>query len=243
MENLPLSLSVAFGLTTGLTVWLFYLAAHRSGRSLGVLLAWLLLQGAVALSGFYAVAGAMPPRLALLLGPPLLVVSLLCLTAAGRKYVGGLRLETLTLLHVVRIPVELVLFGLFLHQAVPQLMMFEGRNWDVLAGLTAPIVYYFAFVTRRLGHRGLLLWNIICLGSLLNILANAVLSAPSPIQRFAFEQPNVAILHFPFVFLPGCVVPLVLLAHLAAIKQLYALGQKEPDDSELRAAPALKITT
>lgn len=99
-------------------------------------------------------------------------------------------------------------------------MTFEGRNWDVLAGLTAPIVYHFAFVAKRLGPRGPLAWNVVCLGSLLNIVVTAVLSAPLPTQRFAFEQPNVAILHFPFAFLPGCVVPLVLLAHLAAIRQL-----------------------
>lgn len=222
MANLPPSLGVAFGLTTGLAVGLFYWAARRAGRSLLVVLAWLLLQGAVARSGFYAHTAAGQPRLLLLLGPPLLLIAGLLTTAAGRRYVDGLRLETLTLLHVVRVPVELVLFGLFLHHAVPQLMTFEGRNLDVLAGLTAPVVFYLAFVAKRLGPRGLLVWNLVGLGSLLNIVAIAVLSAPSPFQRFAFEQPNVAILHFPFAFLPGCVVPLVLLAHLAAIKQLVA---------------------
>ncbi|WP_204248444.1 hypothetical protein [Hymenobacter sp. PAMC 26628] len=214
---------MAFGLTTGLAVWLFYRATRRSQRSLLVVLAWLLLlQGAVARSGFYANTAAGQPRLALLLGPPLLAIAGLFATAGGRRFLDGLRLETLTLLHVVRVPVELVLPGLFLHKAVPQLMTFEGPNWDVLAGLTAPIVYYLAFVAKRLGPRGLLAWNVVCLGSLLNIVVTAVLSAPSPIQRFAFEQPNVAILHFPFVFLPGCAVPLVLLAHLATIRQLVA---------------------
>ncbi|GAB3867024.1 hypothetical protein GCM10028824_08490 [Hymenobacter segetis] len=222
MHTLPNTalLSLVFGLTTGLAVWLFYLAAHRSGRTLLVLLAWLGLQGAVGLSGFYTISNALPPRLALLLGPPLLLIAVLFATAAGRRWFDGLRLEMLTLLHMVRFPVELVLFGLYLHQAVPKLMTFEGRNWDILAGLTAPVIYYFAFRQQQLGRRGLLLWNILGLASLLNIVVNALLSAPTPLQRFAFEQPNVAILHFPFVWLPGCVVPLVLLAHLAAIRQL-----------------------
>jgi hypothetical protein len=34
------------------------------------------------------------------------------------------------------------------------------------------------------------------------------------------REPNLAILHFPFVWLPACVVPLVLLAHLTAIRAL-----------------------
>ena len=219
MENVPAYLGVVFGLTTGLAVWFFTKAAHGSGRVLGLLLAWLLLQGGLALGGFYTVTNTLPPRL-LALAPPLLVVAALWLTAWGRSFRDGLRLETLTLLHLVRIPVELVLYGLFLHRAVPQLMTFEGRNWDILAGLSAPIVYYLAFRRRVLGPRGLLLWNFACLGLLLNIVVNALLSAPSPFQRFAFAQPNVALLYFPFVWLPACVVPLVLLAHLAAIKQV-----------------------
>jgi hypothetical protein len=222
MENVPLIIGVAFGLTTALTVGLFYMAARASGRTLLVLLAWLLLQGAVGLSGFYTMTNTLPPRMALLLGPPLLGIGLLFGTASGRGYVAGLRLEVLTLLHVVRVPVELVLLGLYLHRAVPRLMTFEGRNWDILAGLTAPVVYYFAFRKLRLGRHGLLLWNVLGLASLLNIVVSALLSVPTPLQRLAFEQPNVAILYFPFVWLPGCVVPLVLLAHLAAIQRLLA---------------------
>lgn len=220
MKTLPLVLPLAFGATTALAVGLFYLAARRSGRTLAVLLAWLLVQAGVGLSGFYTVTAGMPPRLALLLGPPLLLILGLFLTAAGRRYLDNLRPEALTLLHLVRVPVELVLFGLYLYHTIPQLMTFEGRNYDILAGLSAPVVYYFVFRKKYLITTGLLVWNFLCLGLLLNIVVNALLSAPTPLQRFAFEQPNVAILHFPFVWLPGCVVPLVLLAHVAVIRQL-----------------------
>jgi hypothetical protein len=65
-----------------------------------------------------------------------------------------------------------------------------------------------------------LVWNIICIGLLINIVVNGLLSAPSPFQQFGFEQPNVAILHFPFMFLPACIVPIILFSHLASIRQL-----------------------
>jgi hypothetical protein len=58
------------------------------------------------------------------------------------------------------------------------------------------------------------------LGLLINIVVNAALSAPSVVQQFAFEQPNIAILYFPFNLLPAVIVPLVLFSHLAAIRQL-----------------------
>jgi hypothetical protein len=220
MLALPIALNSTFIGTTLLGVWLFYRAANHSRRVLVGLAGWLLLQNAVALTGFYTLAESRPPRLLLALLPPLLVIAGLFNTAAGRRFVDGLRLDQLTLLHIIRVPVEGVLLWLFLHQAVPQLMTFEGRNFDVLSGLSAPIVYYLAFRRKQLGWRGLLAWNVGCLLLLLNIVVNAVLSAPTVVQQFAFDQPNVAILYFPFIALPSCLVPLVALSHLAAIRRL-----------------------
>lgn len=224
MLPVPAYLSVVFILTTLLAVALFAWAAGWSGRVLALLAGWLLVQGGMAFIGFYTHSAGLPPRFALLLLPPLVLIVGLFLTRRGRAWLAGLPLGRLTLLHMVRIPVELVLLSLYRAGAVPQLMTFEGRNFDILAGLTAPVVYWLAFRQRQLGRRGLLLWNLLALGLLSNIVVNALLSAPSPLQRFAFNQPNVAILHFPFAWLPACVVPLVLLAHLVAIWRLWGAG-------------------
>jgi hypothetical protein len=105
-------------------------------------------------------------------------------------------------------------------------MTFEGRNFDILSGLSAPVVYYFAFIRKQMNGKLLLIWNFICLSLLINIVFNAILSAPFTFQKFAFDQPNIAILYFPYIFLPGCIVPLVLLSHLASIRQLI-LGRKK----------------
>jgi hypothetical protein len=99
-------------------------------------------------------------------------------------------------------------------------MTFEGRNFDILSGITAPVIFYFGFVQKRLDKKILILWNVICLGLLINIVANAVLSAPFPFQQFSFDRPDIAILYFPFVWLPCCIVPIALFSHLAIIRQL-----------------------
>ena len=65
-----------------------------------------------------------------------------------------------------------------------------------------------------------MLIQILCLGLLLNILVIAILSAQTPFQKFAFDQPNIGVTFFPFIWLPGIVVPIVLISHLAAIRQL-----------------------
>ena len=144
----------------------------------------------------------------------------LFVSKGGQRWIKKLDLKTLTLLHVVRIPVELILYGLFIEKAVPELMTFSGRNFDILAGITAPFIYYFGFVKDILSKKFTLVWNVLSLVLLLNIVINAILSAPLPFQQFAFEQPNIAILYFPFVWLPAVVVPLVLFSHLVAIKRL-----------------------
>lgn len=220
MTSYPLYLGLLFALTTGMAAWLFARAARRPAPMLLVLLGWLAMQGVVALTGFYAVVGTLPPRPALLLLPSLLVIGGLFGTGAGRRFLAGLRPDRLLLVHVVRVPVELGLLGLYLHGGIPRLMTFEGRNWDILAGLSAPLVYYLVYRRRSWGRRALLAWNLLSLGLLLNIVVNAVLAMPTPWQRWGFEQPNVALLHFPFAWLPGGIVPLVLLAHLTALWQL-----------------------
>lgn len=220
LSQLPLYVSLVFGLTTSLAVWLFYRATRQSRITLFVLLIWMALQTVLGLTGFYQQTNSVPPRFSVLVVPPLLLIISLLFIPRGRQFIDDLRLDRLTLLHVVRIPVEVVLFWLFVGKAVPQIMTFEGRNFDVLSGITAPTVYYFGFVNRKLFPTILLVWNLVCLGLLINIVLTAALAVPSPFQQIAFEQSNVAILHFPFVWLPSVIVPIVLLAHLAALRQL-----------------------
>jgi hypothetical protein len=173
------------------------------------------------------VTDTIPPRFIILVAPPLIFIIGLFVSAKGKNYIDHLDTKTLTILHTIRIPVELVLFWLFLHKAVPELMTFEGRNFDILSGLTAPVIYYFGYIKKTLGKAAILFWNLICLGLLINIVANAVLSAPFSFQQFAFDQPNKAILYFPFVWLPCCVVPIVLLSHLVTIRQLLYSKQEK----------------
>jgi hypothetical protein len=116
--------------------------------------------------------------------------------------------------------VEIGLYCLFIHKAIPQLMTFEGRNFDIISGITAPLVAWLGFVKRKLHKTVILAWNIICLLLVLNIVTHGILSVPSPAQQFAFDQPNIAVLYFPITWLPAFIVPLVIFTHLVSIRQL-----------------------
>ncbi|MEO1030984.1 MAG: hypothetical protein AAFX55_06250 [Bacteroidota bacterium] len=208
-----------FLITTVLTLWLFYKVGNSKSLIFGILI-WMAIVGLLGIYGFFRVRDAIPPRFIFLLVPGVLFVIMLLTSKKGKAFTNQLDLKWLTLLHIIRIPVEIVLFFAFIEGLIPDVMTFEGYNYDILSGLTAPIIYYLVFVKKRLGKRGLLAWNFICLGLLLNILTIAVLSAQTPFQVFAFDQPNIGVTYFPFVWLPTVIVPMVLYAHLASIKQL-----------------------
>jgi hypothetical protein len=220
LNTLPIYISVLFIITTFLTLWLFYKATNGSLPALLILLGWLGFQAVIGLLGFYTKTDTVPPRFLLLVLPPLFFIVCLFIFPKGRSFIDGLNLRTLTFLHIVRVPVELTLFFLAAQKVIPELMTFEGRNMDILSGLSAPIIYYWGFIKQTISKKVILIWNFICLGLLLNIVINAIFSAPFPFQKFAFDQPNIAVLYFPFVWLPCLIVPLVLLSHLVAIRQL-----------------------
>lgn len=207
---------LVFYLAFGLSLLFFYLANGRSLKWLVYLLLWSALQGILAYSGFYENTTATPPRFALVLLPTTLFIIL----GLRKKALDWLALhrqrQWSTLLHSVRIFVELALWGLFMEELVPELMTFEGRNFDILAGITAPLItlLYFRF---GLSDRLLLAWNVIGLLLVLFILVNGILSAELPFQQFAFEQPNKAVALFPYIWLPSVIVPLVVWTHLSDI--------------------------
>jgi hypothetical protein len=220
IESLPYYVPIVFILITIITVLRFFKAAGDSRPTIAILAAWLLIQGLLSFSGFYLDTSSFPPRFLLVLGPPLILIIILFLTEKGRAYTDKLDLESMTYLHSIRIPVEIVLYWLYMSDQVPELMTFEGRNFDILSGISAPVIAYICFKDKSPKYKLLLAWNIVCMCLLFNIVINALLSAPLPFQQFAFDQPNVAVFYFPFVWLPCCVVPIVLLCHLASIRSI-----------------------
>jgi hypothetical protein len=112
-----------------------------------------------------------------------------------------------------------MLWALFAENLLPVQMTFEGRNFDVLSGLSGIVVAFFA--ARGNLSRGFLIgWNILCLGLLINIVATAILSMPGPLQVFHNEPSNTIVTHFPVSWLPGLLVPLAYMLHFFSLRQL-----------------------
>lgn len=220
MNDLSLHIPGVFTLTTLVSIVLFYRATHANKLLLILILGLAALQAVLANEGFFLDASAIPPRIVLIIAPSILLILLAFLTKAGRRFTDGLNMESYTWLHTVRIPVEFVILWLSIEGLMPESMSFEGRNFDILSGLSAPFIAYWGWRKGRIGNRWLLAWNVLCLALVLQVVITGVLSAPSPFQQLSLDQPNVGVLYFPFVWLPGIIVPMVIYGHLAAIRRL-----------------------
>jgi hypothetical protein len=231
IKDLPSYISLAFGLTTLVTLQLFNWMLRDSSNEntrkkstpiyIGLVL-WLTIQGVLSYKNIYNTGlDAFPPKIMLAgILPAILAIILMFASTKGKEFIDSLPLKNLTFLNIIRIPVEIILYWLFLNKTIPELMTFEGRNFDILAGITAPFVAYFAFTKQKISRIVILIWNFIGLLLLTNIVIHALLSAPSPIQKLAFDQPNIAILNFPFSWLPTFIVPIVYFGHFVSIRQL-----------------------
>jgi hypothetical protein len=225
-DSLGWYVTAVFVLTTLLTIWFVFRSFRRvrsdaAARNLitFVIPFWMILTAFLAIGGFYSEFQYIPPRVAVFgVLPGLIFVA--TLFVFFRPFLERLSIRVLTFLHIVRIPVELVLFWLFQAGLVPQIMTFEGRNANILFGITAPIIYWLAFRGDKYNRLLLIIWNALGLLSLANIVTIALFSFPSPFQRVGFEQPNIAVSQFPFIWLATIVVPIVLFAHLAVLWRL-----------------------
>lgn len=219
IENLPIWIEVLFVICSLFTIFHFYFSNGKPKILLGFLLIWSLIHSILAFVGFYQITDTLPPRFGLVLIPVIALIIYGCLPKQRKWILQNRNVERSTFLHTVRIPVEIILYYLFLNQMIPELMTFEGRNYDIIAGLTAPI-FGVLFLMKKISNKTLLIWNVFGLFLILFIFLNALLSAELPFQQFGFEQPNRALSYFPFILLAATVVPIVIYTHITDIIKL-----------------------
>lgn len=220
------SIGLFFLLVTYAALLLLWRASGRSRALLATTAGWIIIQSAVAVTGFYTVTDTVPPRFILLVGPPAAVIAMIFFTVRVKKILNGFNNEVITYIHSTRIGAEIVLFLLAEVHFVPKLLTWEGSNFDLLTGLTAPLIGYFGLRKNYLSKSFLLSWNIAGMVLLVNVAYLGIFSAPSPFQRFSFDQPNQLPLYFPFILLPAFLVPLMMFAHLTVIRSIL---HKAPD--------------
>jgi hypothetical protein len=168
---------------------------------------WLALTGVAAARGIVDFSST-PPRMLILA-----VVSNAIAIYAGTKI--NAPLAALVALQSFRLPLELLMHRAYAEGVMPVQMSYSGLNFDIVTGVLAIVVAFFAH-NRKL----VLAWNILGTLLLINIVTIAILSTPIPLRVFHNEPANVWITHPPFVWLPCFLVPVALAGHIAIFKKL-----------------------
>ncbi len=163
-------LALSFIIITALTIIVFYLAVGRDKRILGALALWTAVVGWSAYGGFFENTSTIPPRILLLLLP--LVVLMIVLYR--QIVIARTNLLLLTAVHIVRISVELILYGLYLREKIPVGMTYAGWNFDIVVGISAIplLIYWFWKSPNPTLLRG---WNYFGLAMLSIIIVTAIL--------------------------------------------------------------------
>ena len=184
------------------------------------LAAWLAFTGLLARAGVFADFSRLPPRLLIAIVVPLLTLVALCRSAAVGRLVDAAPPGWLVYPQAFRIVMELILWQLYVAGAAPALMTFEGRNVDIVVGLTAPLIAWLCFGRRVWTARAALWWNVAGILILLNVVVHAQLAAPTPFRRIVTDPPPTFIAHLPWIWLPAFLVPLAWGLHALSIRQL-----------------------
>jgi hypothetical protein len=189
------------------------------------LISWVTVVSALSIEGFFQNFSGFPPRLMIVLIVPLVGVLSFSFSRTATEILSTLPPKKVIRLQFFRVFVELLLWSLYLQALLPVQMTFDGRNFDVLAGLSAPFISYFCFTRSQWPVWVAILWNFIALGLLINIVSIAILSIPSPFRYFMNEPANTIVAHFPIVWLPALLVPLAYTLHIFSLRQL--LGKRD----------------
>jgi hypothetical protein len=183
--------------------------------------------------GFFRVTDVLPPRVFLFFFPLLIVLIVFSLLPATGRLVERIEPGPLVAIQSFRLFMELILWGLVLAGRIHPRMSFEGANFDVLIGFSAPLVAYYAFSKRLLSERMVMVWNALGILLLMNVVTLGALSMPGPLQIFKDEPVNTFVLGWPFIWLPTFVVPVAFLGHLLSLKQLFRRAHLKSVANEL----------
>jgi hypothetical protein len=211
-------LAVAGAVAIVTRVWLPPRASWATIALLAVWLAYALLLG---VTGFVGQYNRLPPGIAFLVLPVVTALLILTLTLPGAIVARHVPVRLLLGFQLFRLGVELSLHHLWSLGLAPKLMTLGGGNIEILVAITAPAAAWLA-PRGPLGRRIAWSWNLIGLLSLANVVIRAVLSTPGPFNILRAEVPDVAILTYPFTFIPGFMAPLAMTLHILAFRAIQS---------------------
>lgn len=185
-----------------------------------IIFSWLIISALLAIDGTLRDFTSVPPKLLLIIIPPVLAIIYLSNSTRVNEILINIPSSWLIYIQSVRIILEIMLWLLFIKNFIPIQMTFSGINYDILIGLSAPLVGYYCLTINKFPKLVAILWNAAGVLLISNLFLIAFLSAPTPLRKFLNEPANILPSVFPFVWLPAFIIPFIFFIHILSIKQL-----------------------
>jgi hypothetical protein len=185
------------------------------------LIVWLGATAALAQSGVLSNWASLPPRWPIL---PLIALGtffLLGQTLTFRRLLAEIPSWQTVALQTFRVGVELAFWRLSLEGIAPVQVTFEGRNFDGLVGLTAPLVAA-GIASGWFRPQMTIAWNLFGLAMLVNAIGTVATSTPGPLHLDWPGEPLTAIATWPIIWIPALLAPIGIFLHVISIRQALA---------------------
>jgi hypothetical protein len=183
---------------------------------------WVLLLAILSIEGFFKDFSGRMPRPGLVIIIPVFILLFLSFTKRVSVLLQFVPAQWLVFMQSFRIVVELLLWIAFLRGLLPKQMTFEGRNYDIIAGVLS--LFTGILILKRVSwwKAAAIIYNIIGILLLTNIIVIAVLSMPGPLRYFMNEPSSSIVSEFPFIYLPGILVVTAAALHIWSLRQLLS---------------------
>jgi len=182
---------------------------------------WVTVLTVLSYKGFFANFTSLPPRPVIAMLLPMPIILLISFSSTGTQILQAVPAHWLILIQSFRILVELLIWLAVLANKFPIQMSFEGRNFDILSGVLALGATYLVVRDAQAAPKIMIAFNVIGIVLLLNILIVALLSMPTTFRYFMNEPSAASVAQFPFILLPGILVPIAYSFHIFSLRQLF----------------------
>lgn len=224
IPNLPLYVSISFIVIAIYIVYAFIKSNQLKKHTLPVLISWSVFISILSYLGVYHYQeGDKVSRFLLILIPLIIFIVYLI---RHKSFYEHRDFRWSTAVHIVRFPVEFLLYKLALEKWIPIEMTFEGWNFDIILGITA-IILVVLLNFKKVNRKLLLYWNVLGLIFILFIFSNGFLSQELFYKNFGYAVPNRGITYFPIILLAGVIVPIVVYTHITDILLLNRKQERE----------------
>lgn len=196
-------------------------------RTMLMITIWLAYIFTLSFAGIFTVF-TLPPRIPLLVVFPFLIFIIYFFSQKRfRPLIAAVPTHWPVYFQTFRIAVELLILLGFMKGLLPRSVTYEGYNYDILAGLTAPFVGYLVAKNISGSKAVLVIWNILGIGLLVNVVIIFNTAGYFPEMWGADKsliKPAYGMVHV--ALLAGVFMPAAMFMHILSLMNLYLNRKK-----------------